>query len=173
MKNVLILCTANSARSILGEALVAKLGKGRFHAFSAGSKPRGEPHPDGIALLAELGHDVSGFRSKSWDEFAAPDAPRMDIVITVCDSAAGESCPIWPGAPVQAHWGIPDPAGRGETPAARRSAFLQAYRLLEARVRALCELPVESMNPQTLKQALNRIGGLEGATDLAKSRAAN
>lgn len=171
MKNILILCTANSARSILGEALVAKLGEGRFRAFSAGSKPRGEPNPDAIALLRERGHDTSGLRSKSWDEFATPGAPRMDIVITVCDSAASESCPIWPGAPVQAHWGIPDPAGKGETAAERRAAFLKAYRLLEARIGGLCELPVESMEPKALKRALNRIGGLEGATDLAKSHA--
>ena len=113
--NILILCTANSARSILGEALIQRLGQGRFRAFSAGSQPRGIPNPTGLKLLESLGHDISGFRSKSWDEFAGTDAPQMDIVITVCDSAAGESCPLWPGAPVKAHWGIPDPAGKGET----------------------------------------------------------
>jgi protein-tyrosine-phosphatase len=131
MKNVLILCTANSARSILGEAILGKLGEGRVNAFSAGSTPRGEPNPDGLALLREYGHDTTGFRSKSWNEFDRPDAPKMDIVITVCDNAAGESCPIWPGAPVQAHWGIPDPARHGETPEERRDAFAKTYALLE------------------------------------------
>lgn len=171
MKNVLILCTANSARSILGEALVARHGGARFNAFSAGSKPRGIPNPDGLALLEELGYDIARFRSKSWDEFAAPGAPKMDIVITVCDSAAGEACPIWPGAPVQAHWGIPDPAGTGETAAERRAAFAEAYRLLELRVKALCNLPVETMEPKALKTALNMIGAMDGATDLAKAHA--
>jgi len=167
MKNILILCTANSARSILGEAILAKLGVGRVRAFSAGSTPRGTPNPDGIALLKEYGHETSGLRSKSWDEFDGADAPKMDVVITVCDNAAGESCPIWPGAPVQAHWGIPDPAGHGETPEERRIAFAETYRLLEMRITALMALPFEEMNPKDLKVALNTIGRLEGATDLA------
>ena len=171
MKNILILCTANSARSILGEAILAKLGEGRVQAFSAGSAPRGTPNPDGIALLKDYGHDTSGFRSKSWDEFDGADAPKMDIVITVCDNAAGESCPIWPGAPVQAHWGIPDPAGRGETAEERRAAFAETYRLLEMRIRALMALPFEEMDAKDLKTALNTIGTLEGATDLARSYA--
>lgn len=171
MKNVLILCTANSARSILGEAILAKLGEGRVRAFSAGSTPRGTPNPDALALLEEFGHDTSGLRSKSWDEFEGPDAPKMDIVITVCDNAAGESCPIWPGAPVQAHWGIPDPAGRGETDEERRAAFVETYRLLEARVTALMALPFEDMHARDLKAALNTIGAMEGATDLAVSYA--
>ena len=171
MKNILILCTANSARSILGEAILAKLGEGRVQAFSAGSTPRGTPNPDGIALLKDYGHDTSGFRSKSWDEFDGADAPKMDIVITVCDNAAGESCPIWPGAPVQAHWGIPDPASHGDTPEERRAAFAETYRLLEMRIRALMALPFEDMNAKDLKTALNMIGGLEGATDLAISHA--
>lgn len=171
MTNILILCTANSARSILGEAILAKLGEGRVNAFSAGSTPRGTPNPDGIALLEEYGHDTSGFRSKSWDEFEGADAPKMDIVITVCDNAAGETCPIWPGAPVQAHWGIPDPAGKGETDAERRAAFAETYGLLEARVRALMALPFEEMNAKDLKTALNTIGAMEGATDLAISYA--
>ena len=167
MKNILILCTANSARSILGEAILAKLGVGRVRAFSAGSTPRGTPNPDGIALLKEYGHETSGLQSKSWDEFDGADAPKMDVVITVCDNAAGESCPIWPGAPVQAHWGIPDPAGHGETPEERRIAFAETYRLLEMRITALMALPFEEMNPKDLKVALNTIGRLEGATDLA------
>ncbi|WP_223476964.1 arsenate reductase ArsC [Oricola indica] len=171
MKNILILCTANSARSILGEAILAKLGVGRVRAFSAGSTPRGTPNPDGIALLKEYGHETSGLRSKSWDEFDGADAPKMDVVITVCDNAAGESCPIWPGAPIQAHWGIPDPAGRGETEEDRRAAFAETYRLLEMRITALMALPFEEMNPKDLKVALNTIGRLEGATDLAISYA--
>lgn len=171
MKNILILCTANSARSILGEAILAKLGEGRVNAFSAGSTPRGTPNPDGIALLEAYGHDTSGLRSKSWDEFDGPDAPKMDIVITVCDNAAGETCPIWPGAPVQAHWGIPDPAGQGETAEERRAAFTETYRLLEARIRALMSLPFEQMHAKDLKTALNTIGAMEGATDLAVSHA--
>ncbi len=122
MLNILILCTANSARSILGEALINRLGAGRLRAYSAGSHPRGEPNPDALAMLADKGYDISGFSSKSWDVFSEPDAPKMDIVITVCDSAAGETCPLWPGTPVKAHWGIPDPAhsGRDGAGAARR-----------------------------------------------------
>ena len=166
MKNILILCTANSARSILGEAILAKLGEGRVRAFSAGSTPRGTPNPDGIALLKDYGHDTAALRSKSWDEFDGEDAPKMDI-----DNAAGESCPIWPGAPVQAHWGIPDPADHGETPEERRAAFAETYRLLELRIRALMALPFEEMNAKDLKTALNTIGSLEGATDLAISYA--
>ncbi|GAB4359772.1 MAG: arsenate reductase ArsC [Oricola sp.] len=171
MKNILILCTANSARSILGEAILARLGEGRVNAFSAGSTPRGTPNPDAIALLEEYGHDTSRLRSKSWDEFEGETAPTMDIVITVCDNAAGETCPIWPGAPVQAHWGIPDPAGKGETDEERRAAFAETYRLLRARILALMALPFEEMNAADLKAALNTIGTMEGATDLALSRA--
>ena len=172
MKNILVLCTANSARSILGEAILAKLGEGRVNAFSAGSTPRGEPNPDGLALLAEHGHDTSVFRSKSWDEFEGADAPRMDIVITVCDNAAGETCPIWPGVPVQAHWGIGDPAGKGETDIERRAAFAETYALLEARILALMALPFEEMHPGDLKAALATIGAMPGATDLAAAGAA-
>ncbi len=168
MLNILILCTANSARSILGEALINRLGEGRFKAYSAGSHPRGEPNPDGLAMLKDKGYDVSGLTSKSWDVFAAPDAPKMDIVITVCDSAAGETCPLWPGTPVKGHWGIPDPAHKGATPAERRAAFEEAYRLLELRVRALTNLPVETMTPQQLRSALAEIGKLDGATQMAR-----
>jgi arsenate reductase len=164
MINILILCTANSARSILGEALINKLGEGRFKGYSAGSHPRGEPNPDGLAMLEDKGYDISAFSSKSWDVYAEPDAPKMDIVITVCDSAAGETCPLWPGAPVKAHWGIPDPAGKGETPEDRRTAFEEAYRLLEMRVLALTALPVEDMKAEDLRDALVRIGKLDGAT---------
>lgn len=168
MLNILILCTANSARSILGEALINRLGEGRFKAYSAGSHPRGEPNPDGLAMLADKGYDISGFASKSWDVFSEPGAPKMDIVITVCDSAAGEACPLWPGSPVKAHWGIPDPAHQGETPQARRAAFEEAYRLLELRVKALVGLPVETMGGPELRSALAEIGRRDGATPMAR-----
>lgn len=167
MLNILILCTANSARSILGEALINRLGKDRFRGYSAGSHPRGEPNPDGLAMLKDKGYDISAFSSKSWDVFAGPEAPKMDIVITVCDSAAGEACPLWPGTPVKAHWGIPDPAHKGETPAERRAAFEEAYRLMELRVRALMDLPAETMSAQDLRAALADIGRLDGATQMA------
>ncbi|MEN0000030.1 MAG: arsenate reductase ArsC [Pseudomonadota bacterium] len=169
MTNILVLCTANSARSILGEALFARLGEGRVQSFSAGSTPRGTPNPYGLKLLEAKGYDIAGFRSKSWDEFEADGAPSMDIVVTVCDNAAGETCPIWPGAPVQAHWGIPDP--HGETDTEWAASFESTYTLLEARVMALMALPFEDMNPADLKTALNTIGAMAGSTDLAKSYA--
>jgi ArsR family transcriptional regulator, arsenate/arsenite/antimonite-responsive transcriptional repressor / arsenate reductase (thioredoxin) len=165
--NVLVLCTGNSARSILAEALINREGKGRFKAFSAGSQPKGVPNPTGLKLLAELGYDTSEFRSKSWNEFDAPDAPQMDFIITVCDSAAGESCPVWPGHPLVAHWGIPDPADVGETDAARRAAFLEAYRRLSVRVTSFVNLSVETLGLANLKQELERIGQMEGATEMA------
>lgn len=176
VSNILVLCTANSARSILAEAILRDLGGSRVRAFSAGSKPGGGPNPVGLSVLAEYGHDTSMLSSKSWEAFAGQDAPRMDIVITVCDSAAGETCPIWPGAPVSAHWGIPDPAGVGNTEDARRQAFHTTYGLLSARIRALLDLPLETMAPADLKTALNRIGAkdgamdgtMDGATDLAR-----
>ncbi len=131
-QNVLFLCTGNSARSILAEAILNRDGAGRYRAFSAGSHPKGKVHPAALKLLAEAGLSTDGFRSKSWDEFASPDAPKFDLIVTVCDNAAGEVCPIWPGKPAKAHWGIPDPAtveGRGQ-----RDAFLAAYRSLEDRI---------------------------------------
>jgi arsenate reductase len=167
MKNILILCTANSARSILGEALLNAHGAGRIRGYSAGSHPRGEPNPDALALLDDKGHDITLLSSKSWDVFAEPGAPVMDVVITVCDSAAGESCPLWPGAPVKAHLGIPDPAGQGVTEAARRAAFDAAYGLLETRILALLDLPIETMEAEELGSALARIGRFAGATELA------
>jgi len=130
--NVLFLCTGNSARSILAEAILNSEGGDRFHAFSAGSHPRGQVHPAALALLKELGFPTEGCRSKSWDEFAAPDAPRLDFIITVCDNAAGEVCPVWPGKPVKAHWSIPDPAGA--VGADQRATFLEAYSDLHARI---------------------------------------
>jgi protein-tyrosine-phosphatase len=168
MKNILVLCTGNSARSIIGEALLNRLGEGRVQSFSAGSHPKGEPHPAAIALLGARGFDITGFSSKSWDVFSGPDAPDVDIVITVCDNAEGETCPVWPGVPVSAHWGIADPAAvEGPEQAA---AFEQAYSQLQERVEALMALDFENMDKVELREALNTIGaGGAGATDRAKS----
>lgn len=167
--NILILCTGNSARSILAEAIINRVGQGRFRAYSAGSQPKGVPNPIGLALLSERGYDISAFRSKSWNEFAAQDAPKMDIVITVCDSAAAAACPYWPGTPVVAHWGIPDPANDHDASEKNRAAFELAYDRLSARVAAMLALPVESMTTAELKMRLGEIGRLEGATALATS----
>ena len=153
--HVLLLCTGNSARSILGEALVNALGVGRFVAFSAGSHPTGTVNPAAIAALRQAGHAVDGLESKSWDRFAAPDAPEMDIVITVCDTAAGESCPVWPGSPVAVNWGIPDPAAADE--AQRAEAFARAYARLAARIQAMVELPLEDFDPRMQRESLQRI----------------
>ena len=159
---VLILCTGNSARSILGEAIVGRMGEGRLSAYSAGSQPKGAPHPGALRLLARKGYDIAVFRSKSWDEFAAPDAPRIDIAITVCGNAAGEACPLFSGAPVRAHWGLADPADAvGE--AAEDAAFAEIWRLLELRVGAMLALPLEIMTPAERRAALNDIGRMEGA----------
>lgn len=167
--NVLVLCTGNSARSILAEASINREGQGRFHAYSAGSHPKGEPNPIGSELLQSLGYDVSGFRSKSWSEFAEPGAPKMDFIITVCDSAAGESCPYWPGHPLVAHWGIPDPAEVKGMQAERRSSFQEAYRQLTNRITAFVNLPIDKLSPPELKARLAEIGAMDGATDLARS----
>lgn len=166
MKNILVLCTGNSARSILAEALFNKLGIGRAKAYSAGSKPKDEPHIAALQLLSSKGFETDLFRSKSWDEFSLPDAPKMDMVFTVCDSAAGESCPLWPGAPVKAHWGIKDPAAiEGE---AQADAFEQAYKQMEERISAFMKLDFETMPSNELKHALDEIGRTgKGATDLA------
>ncbi len=167
MINVLVLCTANSARSILGEAILNKIGAGRFQAYSAGSHPRGVPNPLALELLELRGHPVGALRSKSWDVFAEPGAPKMDIVITVCDAAAGESCPFWPGTPVKVHWGIPDPAGVPGGIEAERAAFRQAYDRLHARIAALVAMPVEIMAREDIQMAVSAIARVEGATDLA------
>lgn len=165
--NVLVLCTGNSARSILAEAIINREGHGRFRAYSAGSHPKGTPHPTAIELLSGLGYDTGGLRSKSWNEFAKPGAPKMDFIVTVCDSAAGESCPYWPGHPLVAHWGIPDPAGVEGTHAQKRAAFQEAYRRLMNRVTALVNLPVETLGLNELKVHLHEIGTMEGATEMA------
>jgi arsenate reductase (thioredoxin) len=161
--NVLVLCTGNSARSILGEALFTRLGAGRVQGFSAGSKPKGAPHPAALRLLARKGYDVSGFRSKSWDEFSTPGAPKIDFSITVCGNAAGEACPIFFGAPVRAHWGLPDPADEMGGEAAEDAAFAQTYDWLELRVKAFMALPLDQLAPDELRAELAAIGAMDGA----------
>lgn len=156
--DVLFLCTGNSARSILAEAILTRRGQGRFRAFSAGSKPRGDVHPFALDLLRSLGHDVSFARSKSWEEFAEEDAQAMDFVFTVCDDAAGESCPVWPGQPMTAHWGVPDPAAVAGTDAVRRLAFADAYRMLDNRISIFTALPLRSLDRLTLQGRLREIG---------------
>ena len=156
--NVLFLCTGNSARSILAEAILNREGKGHFRAYSAGSQPKGTVHPCSLDVLGKLGHDVSGFRSKSWDEFAAPGAPPLDFVFTVCDNAAGEVCPIWPGQPMTAHWGIPDPAAVEGSEAEQYAAFFDAYRMLFNRIALFTSLPLESIDRMSLQTKLADIG---------------
>lgn len=160
---VLVLCTGNSARSILGEALLGLLGAGRIAAYSAGSKPKGVPHPAALRLLARKGIDTSGFRSKSWDEFTGPGAPPIDLAITVCGNAANEACPVFIGAPLKAHWGLGDPADTPGGEAAEDAAFEETWRLLDTRVRALLALPFETMDRVALASELARIGQMEGA----------
>ncbi|MDJ0630362.1 MAG: arsenate reductase ArsC [Rhodobacter sp.] len=157
--NILVLCTGNSARSILLESLLNRHGEGRVRAWSAGSKPSGKVHPESLKLLAARGYPTEGLRSKSWDEFGTDDAPEMDAVITVCGSAADETCPIWPGAPVRAHWGVEDPAAAA--PADQPDAFATAYALLRARAEALLSQPFESMERPDLARLLNKIGQTE------------
>ncbi|MDO8294218.1 MAG: arsenate reductase ArsC [Gallionella sp.] len=156
--NVLVLCTGNSARSILGEVLFNSLGKGKFIAHSAGSKPAGRVNPFALELLQRQGHDISGLRSKSWDEFAVPGAPQFDFIFTVCDNAAGETCPIWPGKPATAHWGIPDPAAAEGDDEDRRAAFKKAYEQLARRIQLFMSLPIEKVDKLTLKHKLAEIG---------------
>ena len=156
--NVLFLCTGNSARSLLAEAILNREGMGKFRAYSAGSHPKGEPHPYTIDLLKRLNHDVSTARSKSWDEFAKPDAPKMDFVFTVCDQAAAEECPYWPGQPMTAHWGMPDPAAVEGNEAERRLAFSEAYRMLRNRLSIFVSLPMGSLDKLALQDKLDSIG---------------
>ncbi len=160
---VLFLCTGNSARSVLAEALLGRLGEGRVEACSAGSHPTGAVHPGTLECLSARDYDVSGFASKSWDVFAGADAPTIDVVITVCDSARGETCPIWPGHPVSAHWGVDDPAAFDGPDDARRAVFDRAYDALERRIRRLVALPVEQLAPAELKRELDAIAAAGGA----------
>jgi arsenate reductase (thioredoxin) len=163
--NVLFLCTGNSARSIMAEAILNRLGRGKFHAFSAGSQPKGEVNAQTISLLKRLNYDTSGFRSKSWNEFAGPDAPVLDFVFTVCDQAAGEACPLWPGQPMTAHWGIPDPAAAQGTPSEIALAFNEAYRMLSRRIEVFTALPLASLDRLTLQAKLKEIGRTEHAKE--------
>jgi arsenate reductase len=160
---VLILCTGNSARSILGEAILTELGKGRIHSFSAGSKPKAMPHPGALRLLARKGIDSSRFRSKSWNEFTGPDAPKIDVAITVCDNAAQEACPIFMGAPIKAHWGLPDPADVDGDETDVDAAFEATWSALQDRVKALMALPWETMEPKVFADCLTVIGKMDGA----------
>jgi protein-tyrosine-phosphatase len=156
--NVLFLCTGNSARSILGESIVNQLGQGRFRGFSAGSHPRGEVHPYALDLLESLRLPVDGLGSKSWDVFAAAGAPQMDFIFTVCDDAAGEACPVWPGHPMTAHWGMPDPAAALGSAIERRAAFRHAFAALENRIKIFLSLPLATLDRMTLQARLNAIG---------------
>lgn len=163
--NVLFLCTGNSARSILAEAILAREGIGRFKAFSAGSQPKGEVHPQALALLKKLNHSTGFARSKDWNEFAEPGAPEMDFVFTVCDNAANETCPVWPGQPVSAHWGVPDPAAATGNDAEIAFAFADTYRMLQQRISIFCSLPMASIDRLALKKRLDEIGKMEAKED--------
>ena len=162
--NVLFLCTGNSARSIIAEAILNKIGAGKFVAYSAGSQPKGQVNPYTIELLQSLGYETSRLRSKSWHEFAKPGAPPLDFTFTVCDNAAGETCPVWPGQPMTAHWGVPDPAEATGTPAEVALAFKDAYRMLHQRIGIFVALPIRSLDQLTLQRRLHDIGRMEGAT---------
>ncbi|MDI7863706.1 arsenate reductase ArsC [Rhizobiaceae bacterium n13] len=156
--NVLFLCTGNSARSILAEAILNRLGQGKFKAFSAGSHPKGTVHPYSLQLLKTLNYDTSFARSKSWEEFAVSGAPQMDFVFTVCDDAANEACPVWPGQPMSAHWGVPDPAAAEGTDAEKHFAFDDAYRMLNNRISIFTSLPMTSLDKMALQKRLDEIG---------------
>jgi len=159
--NVLILCTSNSARSVMSEAILNKRGKGRFKAYSAGSKPAGIVDPVGAKLLAGKGYDMSAYSSKSWDVFAGADAPKMDVVITVCDNAAGETCPVWPGMPLQMHWGFPDPATTEGSEEEKLASFSAIYDAIDVYMEKLVALPVETMDQNSLKAAMRAIAEVE------------
>ena len=158
--NVLFLCTVNSARSILAEAILNSMGKGRFRAFSAGSHPAGRVNPFALELLQRQNLGTDGLRSKNWDEFAAAAAPQLDFVFTVCDSAAGEACPLWPGKPMTAHWGIADPAAVAGSDEEKRKAFTAAFKLLQRRISLFASLPLAKLDARALKREIDRIGHL-------------
>ncbi|MBB3542479.1 MULTISPECIES: arsenate reductase ArsC [unclassified Rhizobium] len=162
--NVLFLCTGNSARSILAESILNTEGKGRFKAYSAGSQPKGEVNPYALKELQAQGYPSTGFRSKNWDEFAAPGAPEMDFIFTVCDSAAGEACPVWIGHPMTAHWGVEDPATVEGSEVDKGRAFAQAARFLKNRITAFLSLPLSSIDKLALETHLRQIGALEGTS---------
>jgi arsenate reductase (thioredoxin) len=162
--NVLFLCTGNTARSILSEAILNKNGRGRFRGYSAGSQPKGTVNPIALQLLQRLEYPTAGLRSKSWAEFATAGAPVMDFVFTVCDNAAGEACPVWPGRPMTAHWGIEDPAAVEGSDAEKQAAFIEAHRLLKNRIDAFISLPLKSIDALALGPQLREIGRMEGST---------
>jgi len=166
--NVLFLCTGNSARSIMAEAILNRAGGGRFRAFSAGSHPQGKVNPYALALLDKFNYDLSNLRSKSWAEFAKPGAPNLDFVFTVCDNAAGEACPLWPGQPITAHWGIPDPAAAQGSAAEIALAFKDAYRMLNRRIELFLALPLDKIDRLVLTTRLKEIGREQGATEKAQ-----
>jgi protein-tyrosine-phosphatase len=161
--SALFLCTGNSARSVMAEAILNKLGRGKFRAYSAGSQPKGQVNPHTLQLLQSLGYDVTGFRSKSWAEFAKPGAPALDFVFTVCDNAAGETCPVWPGQPMKAHWGVPDPAEATGSEAEIALAFKDAYRMLHQRIGIFTALPISSLDTLSLQAKLKEIGRVTDA----------
>ena len=167
--NVLFLCTGNSARSFIGEVILNRVGQGKFRGYSAGSQPKGQINPRTIQLLQSLNHDTSGLRSKSWSEFAQPGAPALDFVFTVCDSAAAETCPVWPGQPMTAHWGVPDPAEATGSEAEIALAFKDTYRMLNQRIGIFISLPLRSLDQLTLKKRLAEIGRMAGATAKANA----
>lgn len=162
--NVLFLCTGNSARSIMAECVMNRLGAGRFRGYSAGSQPKGEVHPYALDLLAKENHETARLRSKDWSEFAAPDAPRLDFIFTVCDNAANEVCPVWPGQPMSAHWGLPDPAAAEGTEAERRFAFADCLRMLSQRIDIFVNLPISELDQLGLQERLDKIGKTETDT---------
>jgi len=156
--NVLFLCTHNSARSVIAECILNRIGLGKLKGYSAGSRPSGKIHPMALALLRKLNYGTSGLRSKSWEEFTRPDAPQLDFVFTVCDDAANEVCPVWPGQPMTAHWGVPDPSLATGTEAERAFAFADTYRMLNQRISIFISLPLRSLDSLTLQNRLNEIG---------------
>ena len=166
--NVLFLCTGNTARSVLAEGILRKEGAGRFQAYSAGSQPKGVVNPFALKVLGDQGYPTDGFRSKNWNEFAVPGAPVMDFVFTVCDSAAGEACPLWPGQPMTAHWGIPDPAAVEGTDLQKEAAFVTAFKQMRNRITVFTALPLKSIDSLSLKARLRDIERLEGATGAQK-----
>ncbi len=169
--NVLFLCTGNSARSIMAEAILDRVGRGTFRAFSAGSHPKGRIHPGALALLEKLHYDLGGLRSKSWTEFAGPDAPKLDFVFTVCDNAASEACPVWPGQPMTAHWGVPDPAAATGNEAEVNLAFADAFRMLSNRINVFVNLPIRALDALSLQTRLDEIGKAGDGTGASASAA--
>lgn len=168
--NVLFLCTHNSCRSVIAEAILNKLGAGQFKAYSAGSTPSGTINPRALHLLQRLGYDTAGFRSKSWHEFTQPGAPAFDFIFTVCDDAAGEACPVWPSHPATAHWGIADPSRMSGSESEIAAAFNETHRMLSARIGAFCALPLDKLETITLRARLREIGQMEGATAQARNQ---